>query len=112
MPFDRDFEKTPGRVQRLLVRRTRVALSAIVVLSFFVGIVLFGAGPPFTEFLPTYRTAIDLKSPSVLFSNADPLWKARASSVRSAFISAYQAYQREAYPHDELQPITNGFKDE
>ncbi len=36
----------------------------------------------------------------------DPLWSARADEVVKEFIHAYQAYERHAFPHDELQPLS------
>ncbi|KAI0747266.1 seven-hairpin glycosidase [Irpex lacteus] len=35
------------------------------------------------------------------------LWKERADTVKAAFRSAYAAYERTAYPHDELRPVSN-----
>ena len=42
----------------------------------------------------------------------DPVWYERAEKVKAAFVRGYSAYERIAYPHDELRPLTNGTKDE
>ncbi|PSS29750.1 hypothetical protein PHLCEN_2v2898 [Hermanssonia centrifuga] len=38
-------------------------------------------------------------------------WKERANRVKDAFVTAYLAYEQNAYPHDELLPGTNGHAD-
>lgn len=35
------------------------------------------------------------------------VWADRAAKVKGAFLHAYQGYERHAFPHDELQPISN-----
>ena len=42
----------------------------------------------------------------------EPIWQERAEQVKEAFIRGFSAYERIAYPHDELRPLTNGTKDE
>lgn len=38
----------------------------------------------------------------------DPVWAARAKSVKEAFLHAYRNYERYApFPSDELLPLTN-----
>jgi hypothetical protein len=34
-------------------------------------------------------------------------WPARAERVKQAFIHAYTSYENNAFPHDELMPLTN-----
>lgn len=38
--------------------------------------------------------------------HAQPLWDARAERVKNAFVHAYDAYEKYAFPMDELLPIT------
>jgi hypothetical protein len=38
-------------------------------------------------------------------------WADRARRVRSAFLHAYEAYERAAFPHDELKPLSNSWVD-
>jgi hypothetical protein len=33
-------------------------------------------------------------------------WRRRAASVKEAFLHAYEAYESEAFPQDELRPLT------
>lgn len=33
-------------------------------------------------------------------------WRRRAAAVKEAFLHAYDAYEREAFPKDELRPLT------
>lgn len=35
------------------------------------------------------------------------VWADRAIQVKSAFLHAYHGYERHAFPHDELQPVSN-----
>ncbi|PSR83662.1 hypothetical protein PHLCEN_2v5669 [Hermanssonia centrifuga] len=44
-------------------------------------------------------------------STGDPVWQGRAQQVKDAFVTAYKAYHKNAYPHDELTPISNGHSD-
>ncbi|KAJ7175888.1 glycoside hydrolase family 47 protein [Mycena filopes] len=39
------------------------------------------------------------------------VWNQRAQDVKHAFLHAYRAYEKYAAPHDELSPVSNGFKD-
>lgn len=41
----------------------------------------------------------------------DPVWRDRAEQVKAAFVRGYSAYERVAYPHDELRPLTDKSKD-
>ncbi|KIJ59230.1 glycoside hydrolase family 47 protein [Hydnomerulius pinastri MD-312] len=36
------------------------------------------------------------------------IWAHRAAQVKNAFLHAYHGYERLAFPHDELRPISNG----
>ena len=36
------------------------------------------------------------------------IWTERAAHVKDAFRHAYHGYERHAFPHDELLPLTNG----
>ena len=38
-------------------------------------------------------------------------WQQRAEQVKAAFVRSYASYEKTAYPHDELKPITDGTKD-
>ncbi|KAF5377767.1 hypothetical protein D9757_008115 [Collybiopsis confluens] len=46
-------------------------------------------------------------------SNAIPasVWLERAKSVKLAFLHGYHGYERYAQPHDELLPLSNGYRD-
>lgn len=35
------------------------------------------------------------------------IWADRAAQVKNAFLHAYHGYERYAFPHDELRPISN-----
>jgi hypothetical protein len=35
------------------------------------------------------------------------IWADRAAQVKNAFLHAYHGYERHAFPHDELRPISN-----
>lgn len=35
------------------------------------------------------------------------IWADRAARVKKAFIHAYHGYERHAFPHDELCPVSN-----
>jgi hypothetical protein len=59
----------------------------------------FPGRPDYLPFHPPHRTG---KRPK------DPLWEARAESVKEAFLHAYRNYERYApFPSDELLPLTN-----
>jgi hypothetical protein len=56
------------------------------------------------DYLPFHPPALPLagKRPK------DPLWAARAESVKEAFLHAYRNYERYSpFPSDELRPLTN-----
>ena len=36
------------------------------------------------------------------------IWADRAAQVKNAFLHAYRGYERYAFPHDELRPVSNG----
>lgn len=40
-----------------------------------------------------------------------PKWDERAEQVKQAFLHAYHGYERLAAPHDEVKPISGGYKD-
>ena len=44
-------------------------------------------------------------------SEAPETWASRAEQVREAFLHAYHGYERYAFPHDELRPISNSSSD-
>lgn len=35
------------------------------------------------------------------------IWADRATQVKKAFLHAYHGYERHAFPHDELRPLSN-----
>jgi hypothetical protein len=44
-------------------------------------------------------------------ASASAIWAERANSVRKAFLHAYGEYERSAFPHDELLPLSRGWVD-
>lgn len=40
-------------------------------------------------------------------SETQEIWTDRAAQVKNAFLHAYHGYERHAFPHDELRPVSN-----
>lgn len=112
MPFDREYPQRGKFRAFFSSRRTRYTLPLIAIICFLVILSIFsGSGHGLSEFLPSYLLNTETAPVEVLSVSPDPLWDGRASRVREAFVSAYQAYEKAAYPHDELLPTTDGFSD-
>jgi hypothetical protein len=70
--------------------------------------------------LYSYLGPTTLRPPSALPAGDDPsspptgnsqLWSSRADQVKVAFQHTYSGYERLAFPHDELLPLSNGRDD-
>ena len=118
MQFDREIGP-PSRLQELISkmsgsRRVRYGVS--------IGLVVFvlclylvtggGSGGRGTASSPSWtgdKGDQDIEQPA---SNVEPPARfQRADRVRSAFLRAYTAYEKHAFPHDELLPLSNGHQD-
>jgi mannosyl-oligosaccharide alpha-1,2-mannosidase len=44
-------------------------------------------------------------------TTAPEVWATRAEEVKNAFRHAYAGYQKHAAPHDELTPVSGGYRD-
>ncbi|TCD63846.1 hypothetical protein EIP91_004888 [Steccherinum ochraceum] len=71
-----------------------------------------GGGEGFTSEAQVSQRGRKTFKPYVPTSNTPPAeWVTRAEKVKEAFIHAYGAYERHAFPHDELFPLTNQSRD-
>ena len=59
------------------------------------------------------RDDVFFASKDVLFwpPETPEIWAQRAAQVKEAFQHAYRGYERYAFPHDELLPVSNGSTD-
>ena len=64
-----------------------------------------GKDSSFSDFQPTH---LNLSNEALLGVTE---WNQRAEAVKIAFVRVYGAYERRAFPHDELLPVTNGVRD-
>ncbi|KAJ3528386.1 hypothetical protein NM688_g8007 [Phlebia brevispora] len=57
------------------------------------------------------QKALPVVAQSRLPMSTGPSWDDRVARVKAAFVSAYDAYENLAHPHDELLPLSRGAKD-
>ena len=53
-------------------------------------------------------------TPTTTNDDSSDIWRLRANRVKEAFVRGYTAYYKNAFPHDELRPMTpetNNYKD-
>ena len=84
--------------------KSRLARYALLAL---IAVCLITIAPPgkessFSDFQSTFPTDSLLQVTE---------WNERAALVKAAFVRVYGAYERRAYPHDELLPVTDKPRD-
>ena len=121
MQFDHKVPNQPSamsaRLQEVLARvstsrRARYGLSVVLCLLFVIAVYAVTGGQYFYhDGSPVWPpSGNETVAPEVAIKPPD--WVFRAEKVKDAFIRAYVAYEKHAFPHDELLPISNGHFDE
>ena len=115
MRFDREIIGPPTRFQELMAsmaasRRTRYVLGGVV--AVFVVSLYFLTTRPIAS--PEHAASTWQPAEETTFETPvaePPVRFQRQERVKNAFIRAYSTYEKHAYPHDELLPLSNGNQD-
>lgn len=101
---------------RTFSSKTARFVGVLAVLAFILLISLTGS-PIRLRLLPFGSTRLDTKTivpayrvPEPLYFEDEPSppdWKYRENAVKKAFLHAYRAYEANAFPADELSPLSN-----